>query len=151
MCIQTEGTPPHRRDWPLKSLSENRETKDKRKAEMSERGGKRGSWWCSECRMDHWWYYEPYEKNKSSSSLFMGINMLYFDELFFDADIIPSPAKHPIDLHRRRFPGRNASFNGPFKCSCNLFIMANSRHYVSQTSRWGSLKLNNADICVTAL
>lgn len=78
------------------------------------------------------------------------INMLYFDELFFDADIIPSPAKHPIDLHQRVFPGRNASFNGPYKCSCT-YSSWQIQTWCFSDIEMGSLKLNNADICVTAL
>jgi len=75
---------------------------------MSERGGKevrgaeQNAEWTSDGIMSH-----------------MAHNYVVFWQAFLWCWHHSQPPKHPIDLHQRVFPGRNASFNGRYKCSCS--------------------------------
>lgn len=64
------------------------------------------------------------------------INMLYFDKLFFDADIIPSPLSIPLTFINERFLGEMHLL----MVATNVLLPIHQgtfRHDVSQTSRWG--------------
>lgn len=64
------------------------------------------------------------------------ITMLYFDKLFFDADIIPSPLSIPLTFINKCFLGEMH----PLMVATNVLAPIHHgtfRHDVSQTSRWG--------------